>query len=78
MMTYKKSTPQVHNLYELQFMNLDTIYRCLRCFKETRYFQKKENDSNIKIVECYNCDIIKYYIQDCYNLKKSQNLTAIR
>ena len=59
--THKTSTPQVHNLYELQFINLDTIYRCLRCFKETEHFQKKENSSYIKKIRCYNCNIKEHY-----------------
>ena len=35
MIAHKKSTPQVHDLYELQLMNLDTIYEHLEHFKET-------------------------------------------
>ena len=38
MIVYKKSVSQVHNLYELKSMNLDTIYRYLRYFKETECF----------------------------------------
>ena len=77
-MVHKKSTPQVHDSYELQPMNLDTIYEHLRQFKGTKHFQKKENSSNIRKVECYNCDIKEHYARDCYKIKKSQNLTAIR
>ena len=61
LITYKKSTPQVHNLYKIQPMNLDTIYECSEQFKETEHFQKKENSSNTKEVECYNCDIKEHY-----------------
>ena len=32
MITHKKSTSQVHNLYELQLMNLDTTQEYLRHF----------------------------------------------
>ena len=78
MITHKKSAPQISNLYELQSTNLDTIYRYLRWFKEKRCFQKKENDNNIKEVECYNCDIKEHYVRDCYKLRKSQNLVAIK
>ena len=38
MITYKKSTPQVYNLYELQLINLDIIYKFLEHFKKTGYF----------------------------------------
>ena len=47
MITYKKSTPQVYNLLRLKLMNLDKTYKYLKHFKETEYFQKKENSSNI-------------------------------
>ena len=35
MITHKKSAPQVYNLYRLQLINLDTIYKYLRHSKET-------------------------------------------
>ena len=60
-MTHKKSAPQAHNLYELQPINLDTIYRHLTHFKETGCFQKKENRDNIKKIKCYNYDIKRHY-----------------
>ena len=75
---HKKSAPQVHDLYELQSMNLDLIYRHSEHFKETQYSQKKENSNNIKKIKCYNCDIKEHYTQDCYKSKKLQTLAAIR
>ena len=38
MMTYKKSTPLVCDLYKLQPINLDATYRYLRHFKKTEHF----------------------------------------
>ena len=61
MMTYKKSTPQVHDLYKLQLIDLDTTQEYLRYFIETGCFQKKENRSNIKKIKCYNYDINRHY-----------------
>ena len=61
MIAHKKSALQICDLYKLQSMNLDTIYKNLGCFKETGYFQKKENSNNIKRVECYKCDIREHY-----------------
>ena len=60
-MTHKKSAPQVHDLYKLQSMNFDTIYEHSEYFKETEYFQKKENSSYIKKIDYYNCDIKEHY-----------------
>ena len=60
-LTHKKSTPQVYNLYELQLMKLDAIYKYLKYFKETEYFQKKENSDNIKKIKCYNYNIKEHY-----------------
>ena len=65
-MTHKKSTLLVYNLYELQFMNLDIFYKCLECSQGTEYFQKKENSNNIKRVKCYSCNIKEHYTQDYY------------
>ena len=59
--THKKSTPQVCDPYELQSINLDTIYRHSRYFKETGHLQKKENSNYIKKIECYNYNIKKHY-----------------
>ena len=71
MMTHKKSTLQIYNLYELQIINLDSIYKCLKYFKEIEYFQKKENSNNIKKVKCYNYNIKRCYAQDYQKIKKS-------
>ena len=60
-MTHKKSKPQAYDLYKLQLINLDTIYKCLECFKDTECFQKKKNSNNIKKIKYYNCDIKEYY-----------------
>ena len=62
MMTYKKSAPQIHDSYELQSMNLNTIYRHSEQFEETRCFQKKENSSNIKEVKYYNYSIREHFV----------------
>ena len=78
MMTHKKSALQICDSYKLQSINLDTIYKHLEHFKETGWFEKKKNDSSIKAVECYNCDIKRHYTQDCHKLKKSQVLAVIR
>ena len=61
MITYKKSASQTLNLYKLQSINLNATYRYLRHFKEILHFQKKENDSNIKKIKCYDCDIKEHY-----------------
>ena len=76
--THKKSTFSIYNLYKLQLMNLDTIYKYLRHFKETEYFQKKENSSNIKKIKCYNYNIKRHYTQDCCKLEKLYTLVTIK
>ena len=46
-------------------MNLDTTHRHSEWFKETGYFQKKENSGNFKREECYNYDIQRHFTQEC-------------
>ena len=76
--THKKSSPQVHDSYELQLINLNTTHKCLKHFKETGCFQRKRNSSNIKKIKCYNYDIREHYTRDCDKLKKSQTLVIIK
>ena len=76
--TQKKLTMIYHNLYRLQPMNLDTTHRHLRWFKGTGCFQKKRNSSNFKRGECYNCDILEHFTQECWKQKKSQSITTIK
>ena len=59
-------------------MNLDTTHEHSEWFKETGHFKKKENNSNIKEIKCYTCDIKEHYMWDYCKLRKSQTLAAIK
>ena len=76
--TQRKLTMIYHDSYDLQLMNLDTTHRHLRQFKGTGCFQKKENLSNFKRGECYNCDISGHFAQECQKSKKSQSIATIK
>ena len=78
MITQKKLTTVYHNSYSLQSINLNATHRCLEWFKRTGCFQKKENSSNFKKRECYNCDILEHFTQKCQKFKKSQSITTIK
>ena len=78
MIMHKKPLTIYCDLYELQLINLDTTHRHSEWFKETVCFQKKENSSNFKKEECYNCDILEHFTWECQKQKKSQSITTIK
>ena len=78
MITQKKLAMIYHDSYSLQPMNLNTTHRHLRWFKGTGHFQKKRNSSSFKREECYNCDILRHFTQECQKQKKSQSITTTK